>query len=111
MFSYANGGDNTNNSQFFITDLDTAADAFSEKITLQHNGDFGTNTGDLYYEWWIRDAAPLGVINNVDDPGETEIRADGTLKEFDDGGNCIRSPVEQTVRRRRDTGWEALQWP
>ena len=58
------------------------ADAFSEKVTIQHNGDFGANTGDLYYEWWIRDAAPLGVIN---DPLDREIRDDddGTLKETD----------------------------
>jgi len=56
------------------------ADAFSEKVTIQHNGDFGANTGDLYYEWWIRDAAPLGVIN---DPLDREVRGDGTLKETD----------------------------
>jgi len=62
------------------------ADAFSEKITLQHNGEFGTNTGDLYYEWWIRDAAPLGIINSTTDP---EIRDDGTLKEFDSSGNSL----------------------
>ncbi len=48
------------------------ADAFSEKVTLQHNGEFGANTGDLYYEWWIRDAAPLDVVAK-------EVRADGTL--------------------------------
>jgi hypothetical protein len=35
------------------------SDAFSEKITLQHNGEFGANTGDLDYEWWIRDAREL----------------------------------------------------
>jgi len=35
------------------------SDAFSEKITLQHNGEFGANTGDLDYEWWIRDARQL----------------------------------------------------
>jgi hypothetical protein len=38
------------------------ADAFSENITLQHNGDFGANTDDLYYEWWIRDAASLDLV-------------------------------------------------
>ncbi len=62
------------------------ADAFSEKVTLQHNGDFGTNTRNLYYEWWIRDAAPLGVINHSTDP---EIRADGTLKDVDDRGTSL----------------------
>lgn len=35
------------------------SDAFSEKITLQHNGEFGANTGNLYYEWWIRDSREL----------------------------------------------------
>ncbi len=39
-----------------------AADAFSERVTLQHNGEFGANTGDLYYEWWIRDARPLDTV-------------------------------------------------
>jgi hypothetical protein len=35
------------------------SDAFSERITLQHNGEFGANTGDLTYEWWIRDARQI----------------------------------------------------
>jgi hypothetical protein len=35
------------------------SDAFSEKITLQHNGEFGANTGNLDYEWWIRDSREL----------------------------------------------------
>jgi hypothetical protein len=35
------------------------SDAFSEKITLQHNGEFGANTGNLNYEWWIRDSREL----------------------------------------------------
>jgi len=52
------------------------ADAFSEKITIQHNGEFGANTNDLYYEWWIRDAGPLDIVAG-------EIRADATLKESD----------------------------
>ncbi|MAT46027.1 MAG: hypothetical protein CMO35_01200, partial [Verrucomicrobiaceae bacterium] len=52
------------------------ADAFSEKITIQHNGEFGANTDDLYYEWWIRDAGPLDVVAN-------EIRPDSTLLESD----------------------------
>jgi hypothetical protein len=59
-----------------------AADAFSEKITLQHNGEFGANTGDLYYEWWIRDAAPLDVVAD-------EVLANGTLKEADAQGNSL----------------------
>ena len=59
-----------------------AADAFSEKVTIQHNGEFGGNTGELYYEWWIRDAAPLDLVAE-------EILDDGTLKEVDDGGNTL----------------------
>ena len=45
------------------------SDAFSERITLQHNGEFGANTGDLNYEWWIRDAREL------DDTLKTEIES------------------------------------
>jgi hypothetical protein len=52
------------------------ADAFSEKITIQHNGEFGANTDDLYYEWWIRDAASLDVVAE-------EILDDGSLTEVD----------------------------
>jgi hypothetical protein len=50
--------------------------AFSEKITIQHNGEFGGNTNDLYYEWWIRDAAPLDVVAE-------EVLDDGSLTEVD----------------------------
>jgi hypothetical protein len=28
---------------------------FDEKVVLRHSGDFGTNTGDLVYEWYIRE--------------------------------------------------------
>jgi len=58
------------------------SDAFSEKISLQHNGEFGANTGDLYYEWWIRDAASLDTV-------AAEVLEDGTLKEFDSSGNSL----------------------
>jgi hypothetical protein len=57
-------------------------DAFSEKITLQHSADFGANTGNMYYEWWIRDAASLDLV-------ATEIKADGTLKQVDSSGNTL----------------------
>lgn len=67
------------------------ADAFSEKITIQHNGEFGANTGDLYYEWWIRDAAALDLIAE-------EILDDGTLKEADLEGNSLwQKYLPQTV--------------
>lgn len=59
-----------------------AADAFSEKITLQHNGEFGANTADLYYEWWIRDAAPLDVVAG-------EVLPNGNLKETDSEGHSL----------------------
>jgi subtilisin-like proprotein convertase family protein len=38
------------------------ADAFSERIDVKHNAEFGGNTKDLYYEWYIREAAPLDVV-------------------------------------------------
>ncbi|SKA75996.1 hypothetical protein SAMN02745166_00106 [Prosthecobacter debontii] len=59
-----------------------AADAFSEKVSLQHNGEFGGNTGDLYYEWWIRDASSLDEVAG-------EVLADGTLKQYDANGNTL----------------------
>lgn len=58
------------------------ADAFSEKITLQHNGEFGANTGDLYYEWWIRDAGNLDAL-------EVEIGDGNTLPDVDGQGNTL----------------------
>lgn len=58
------------------------SDAFSEKVTLQHNGDFGANTADLYYEWWIRDAGPLDVV-------ASEVLANGTLKQTDANGQSL----------------------
>lgn len=58
------------------------SDAFSEKVTLQHNGEFGGNTGDLYYEWWIRDAGPLDVV-------AAEVLANGTLKQTDANGQTL----------------------
>ncbi len=40
------------------------ADAFSEKISLQHSGDFAANTANLEYQWFLREAGPLDVIAN-----------------------------------------------
>lgn len=59
-----------------------AADAFSERVSLQHNGEFGGNTGDLYYEWWIRDA---GALDDV----AQEVLSDGSLKQYDSSGNTL----------------------
>ncbi len=77
-------------------------DAFSEKVTLQHNGEFGANTDDLYYEWWIRDAAPLDVVAN-------EVLDDGTLKEVDGRGNSLWQPylperAPEDLKRFTDRG-------
>jgi len=58
------------------------SDAFSERVTLQHNGDFGANTADLYYEWWIRDAGPLDVVAD-------EVLPNGTLKQTDASGHTL----------------------
>ena len=68
------------------------ADAFSEKITLQHNGEFGANTDDLYYEWWIRDAGPLDTV-------EHEVLANGTLKTVDSSGKPL---WEEYIPRSRE---------
>ncbi len=68
-----------------------SADAFSEKVMLTHNGDFGSNTGDLYYEWWIRDAAALDLVAN-------EVLPNGTLKETDTSGNTLWQEYLPQVR-------------
>ena len=68
-----------------------SADAFSEKVMLVHNGDFGSNTGDLYYEWWIRDAAPLDLVAN-------EVLPNGTLTETDGSGATLWQQYLPQVR-------------
>ena len=45
----------------------TPQDAFSEKINLRHTGDFGGNTAEIYYQWWVHDVAPLGNLSSPDD--------------------------------------------
>ena len=59
-----------------------SSDAFSEKVMLTHNGDFGSNTGDIYYEWWIRDAAPLDLV-------ATEFLPNGNLAETSPSGQTL----------------------
>jgi hypothetical protein len=59
-----------------------SSDAFSEKVMLTHNGDFGSNTGDIYYEWWIRDAAPLDLV-------ATEFLPNGNLAETNSSGQTL----------------------
>ncbi len=67
------------------------ADAFSEKVMLTHNGDFGSNTGDIYYEWWIRDAASLDLVAD-------EVLPNGTLKETDSSGRTLWQEYLPQVR-------------
>jgi hypothetical protein len=73
-----------------------AADPFSEKVNLLHNGDFGANTDDLYYEWWIRDAAPLDVVAK-------EVLVDGSLKEVNTSGQSL---WQQYIPERSDEDLE-----
>jgi hypothetical protein len=44
-----------------------AQNVFDEKVNLRHSGDFGGNTEDIYYQWWVRD---VGSLNSVGLPGE-----------------------------------------
>ncbi|MEY4245551.1 MAG: hypothetical protein RLZZ245_3136, partial [Verrucomicrobiota bacterium] len=44
----------------------TPKDAFDENVELTHSGDFGGNTEDLYYQWWVRDVAPLDGLVTPD---------------------------------------------
>jgi hypothetical protein len=39
-----------------------AQDVFDEKINLRHSGDFGGNTEDVYYQWWVREVDNLDSI-------------------------------------------------
>ncbi|MGI9241532.1 MAG: LamG-like jellyroll fold domain-containing protein, partial [Verrucomicrobiales bacterium] len=59
-----------------------AQDVFDEKINLRHTGDFGGNTNDIYYEWFVRDTDALSVIGRPDntplgDPGGWQTYAKG----------------------------------
>ncbi|MFM8359322.1 MAG: hypothetical protein ACKOET_12305, partial [Verrucomicrobiota bacterium] len=45
----------------------TPSDAFSEKINLKHTGDFGGNTAEVYYQWWVHDIDPLDQVSSPDD--------------------------------------------
>ncbi|WP_309380816.1 LamG domain-containing protein [Cerasicoccus frondis] len=44
-----------------------AQDVFDEKINLRHSGDFGANTEDVYYQWWMRE---VDALDNVGLPQE-----------------------------------------
>ncbi|MFM1770653.1 MAG: hypothetical protein RJA22_3182 [Verrucomicrobiota bacterium] len=45
----------------------TPPDAFSENINLTHTADFGGNTAEVYYQWWIHDVTALDQIGAPDD--------------------------------------------
>jgi len=44
----------------------TPQDAFDEKVELTHSGDFGGTTDEIYYQWWVRDVAPLDGLQTPD---------------------------------------------
>lgn len=44
----------------------TPKDAFDENVELTHSGDFGGNTEGVYYQWWVRDVAPLDGLPTPD---------------------------------------------
>ncbi|MGJ8639305.1 MAG: LamG-like jellyroll fold domain-containing protein [Opitutaceae bacterium] len=50
-----------------------AADVFSEKINIKHTGDFGGNTEDVYYQWWVRD---VDTLDDVGLPAEDSASSD-----------------------------------
>ena len=44
----------------------TPKDAFDEKVELTHSGDFGGTADEVYYQWWVRDVAPLDGLQTPD---------------------------------------------
>ena len=46
----------------------TPQNAFDDKIQLKHTGDFGGNTTEVYYQWWVHVAAPLTGLGTPDQP-------------------------------------------
>lgn len=73
------------------------ADAFSERITLQHNGEFGANTGDLYYEWWIRDTAPLNLALKAEIDSLSTARPDADWQQYLPEPAAPKTPAELTA--------------
>ncbi|WOO41007.1 LamG domain-containing protein [Rubellicoccus peritrichatus] len=37
-------------------------DVFDEKVNVAHTGDFGANTEEIYYQWYVRDVASIESI-------------------------------------------------
>jgi hypothetical protein len=44
----------------------TPKDAFDEKVEMAHSGDFGGTADEVYYQWWVRDVAPLDGLQTPD---------------------------------------------
>jgi hypothetical protein len=44
----------------------TPNDAFDEKVELKHSGDFGGQTENMYYQWWMHAVAPLDGLTTPD---------------------------------------------
>jgi hypothetical protein len=44
----------------------TPNDAFDEKVELKHSGDFGGQTENMYYQWWMHSVAPLDGLTTPD---------------------------------------------
>ncbi|MGA1530893.1 MAG: discoidin domain-containing protein, partial [Kiritimatiellia bacterium] len=44
----------------------TPRDAFDDRIELKHTGDFGGNTAEIYYQWYVRDVSPLAEAGTPD---------------------------------------------
>ncbi len=72
-------------------------DAFSERITLQHNGEFGANTEDLYYEWWIRDTAPLNLALKAEIDSLSTARPDADWQQYLPEPASPKTPAELTA--------------
>lgn len=54
-----------------------AQNVFDEKINLAHTGDFGGNTQNVYYEWWIRNTGNLNLIGTPDNDNSWQLYQDG----------------------------------
>ena len=54
-----------------------AQNAFDEKINLRHTADFGGNTANTYYEWWVHDIADLSTLQLPDADPSWQLLAKG----------------------------------
>ncbi len=54
-----------------------AQNVFDEKINLKHSADFGGNTEETYYQWWVRDVASLGSAGLAAENPDWQLYAQG----------------------------------